>query len=271
MNIAVNELAKSILKKPLEECTPEELRHLANQYPYFGPAQLLLAKKLSQGSGEDEKISSQYEEQVQKASLYFQNRFWLHYLLNDYDSNTPVMHLPPMEVKSEQAPPEPLINETTEFETIAEAVKEETPEPEMAVEIPAIKIEPLPADAGLTFEPYHTVDYFASQGIRFKEEERPNDRFGQQLKSFTEWLKTMKRIPVTEIVTQADTGSEKKVEEMAEHSLAERHVITEAMAEVWKKQGNKAKAEEIYHKLSLLDPSKSSYFAAKIEELKKTS
>ena len=43
------------------------------------------------------------------------------------------------------------------------------------------------------------------------------------------------------------------------------------MAEVWKKQGNKAKAEEIYDKLSLLDPAKSSYFAAKIEELKKTS
>jgi hypothetical protein len=270
MNIAVNELAKSILKKPLEECAPEELKQLANQYPYFGPAQLLLAKKLSPGSGGHEKNSSLYQEQVQKASLYFQNRLWLHYLLND-DSNSSIINHTPMEMESEQSQPAPAVNETKEIEIMAEPVKEEMPEPEMAVEIPALKIEPLPADAELTFEPYHTVDYFASQGIRFKEDEKPQDRFGQQLKSFTEWLKTMKRIPVSEIATQTDTGSEKKVEEMAEHSLAERHVITEAMAEVWKKQGNKMKAEEIYNKLSLLDPSKSSYFAAKIEELKKPS
>jgi len=43
------------------------------------------------------------------------------------------------------------------------------------------------------------------------------------------------------------------------------------MAEVWIKQGNTAKAEEIYRKLSLLDPLKTAYFAAKIEDLKKTS
>jgi len=41
------------------------------------------------------------------------------------------------------------------------------------------------------------------------------------------------------------------------------------MAEVWEKQGNAAKAIEVYTKLSLLDPSKSLYFAAKIEDLKK--
>jgi hypothetical protein len=44
--------------------------------------------------------------------------------------------------------------------------------------------------------------------------------------------------------------------------------VTEAMAEVWEKQGNTIKALELYEKLSLLDPSKSSYFAAKIEHLK---
>jgi len=47
--------------------------------------------------------------------------------------------------------------------------------------------------------------------------------------------------------------------------------VREAMAEVWIKQGNTAKAEEIYRKLSLLDPLKTAYFAAKIEDLKKTS
>jgi hypothetical protein len=124
----------------------------------------------------------------------------------------------------------------------------------------------------MAFQPYYTVDYFASQGIKFKEQEKPQDHFDQQLRSFTEWLKTLKKIPVSEIsATVSDPGGEKKAEQLAEHSLAERHVVTEAMAEVWIKQGNRAKAEEIYRKLSLLDPPKTAYFAAKIEELKKTS
>ena len=86
----------------------------------------------------------------------------------------------------------------------------------------------------------------------------------------------MKRLPVTEIaktvevVSDLSAGAEKKVEQLAEHSIAEREVLTETMAEVWEKQGNATKAIEIYSKLSLLEPSKSPYFATKIEELKKT-
>ncbi len=124
----------------------------------------------------------------------------------------------------------------------------------------------------LVFEPYHTVDYFASQGIKFKEEEKPADNFGKQLKSFTDWLKTMKRLPVSEIAKQVEKKSAEKVQQvdqLAAHSLQDREVLTETMAEVWEKQGNNPKAIEIYTKLSLLDPSKSRYFAAKIEELKK--
>jgi hypothetical protein len=54
----------------------------------------------------------------------------------------------------------------------------------------------------------------------------------------------------------------------ATSSIEEKEVLTEAMAEVWLKQGNKPKAAEIYYKLSLLNPSKSAYFAAKIDQLK---
>jgi hypothetical protein len=41
------------------------------------------------------------------------------------------------------------------------------------------------------------------------------------------------------------------------------------MAEVWVKQGKLEKAIEVYHKLSLINPSKRAYFAAKLEILKK--
>jgi hypothetical protein len=79
----------------------------------------------------------------------------------------------------------------------------------------------------------------------------------------------MKRLPVAAIVAPIDSNAEQKVEQLAETSLQDRDVMTEAMAEVWEKQGNATKAIEIYNKLSLLEPSKSTYFAAKIEDLKK--
>jgi hypothetical protein len=40
------------------------------------------------------------------------------------------------------------------------------------------------------------------------------------------------------------------------------------MAEVFARQGKMAKASEVYQKLSLLNPAKSTYFAAKLENLK---
>ena len=235
MNPLIDQLVQSVLKKKsLEECTLQELQQLADQYPYFGVAQLLLAEKMG-----SEK-SSGYKNQLQKASLFFQNPLWLNYFLNDSGKAT----ITPIK-ESESILP---------IETKTEPVE---------------TADPVYNKSELTFEPFHTVDYFASQGIKFKEEEKPKDKLGQQLKSFTEWLKTLKRLPVTEISKEEDNNNEQKVEQLAEHSLKDREVVTEAMAEVWEKQSNRHKAIEIYNKLSLLDPSKSSYFATKIEQLKK--
>jgi hypothetical protein len=55
---------------------------------------------------------------------------------------------------------------------------------------------------------------------------------------------------------------------LADLSNQERAIFTEAMAEVLVKQGLSQKAAEIYQKLSLLNPAKSAYFAAKIDALK---
>src|SRR5262249_19287471 len=127
-------------------------------------------------------------------------------------------------------------------------------EPDQALpvaQLPNLKEEPVETE--LTFEPYHTVDYFASQGIKFIPEDKPADRFGQQLKSFTEWLKTMKRLPQSGIAKTTDVTSEQNVQQLADHSFAEEEVVTETMAEVWAKQGNIDKAVETYNKLSLLN------------------
>jgi hypothetical protein len=152
-----------------------------------------------------------------------------------------------------------------EPESKTEPPEGEIVEPEISIPLPDFRQEP--TETELTFEPYHTVDYFASQGIKFVPEEKPADRFGQQLKSFTEWLKTMKRLPETETVKIPDV-LEEKVQQLADHSISEGDVVTETMAEVWLKQGNKEKAIETYNKLSLLNPAKSAYFASLVEQLK---
>ena len=119
-----------------------------------------------------------------------------------------------------------------------------------------------------TFEPYHTIDYFASQGIKLQQSDLSKDKFGKQLKSFTEWLRSMKRLPQASVEANMDEATQQSIQNIAEHSFEEKEIVTETMAEVWIKQGNKEKAIDTLHKLSLLNPSKSHYFAAKIEQLK---
>lgn len=182
----------------------------------------------------------------------------------------------------EQLPEQPVAPSLEETELVIdqapanEPADDEEPLPEGAEDdmparpIPGLKIEPIdPAKAELNFTPYHTVDYFASLGIRMREEDKPADSFGRQLKSFTEWIKVMRKLPASELNARTDAVAEKKVEILANDSVTGEQAETEAMAEVWEKQGNIPRALALYHKLSLQDPAKSAYFASKIEELKK--
>jgi hypothetical protein len=241
-----------------------ELQQFADRHPYFGAAQLLLTKKLQTEN------AVQYNEQLQKTFLFFNNPLWVEQLLNETGNATII--------KSESD-----LAGTLNISTVSSSANNENEMKVSGISIPETKTEKneieIPAlgtdtdnkiKEELVFEPFHTVDYFASLGIKIKEEEKPKDKLGLQLKSFTDWLKTMKRLAVTENTVATEPQAEQKVEQLAEHSLQDREIITEAMAEVWSKQGNNSKEIEIYSKLSLLDPSKNVYFASKIEDLKKS-
>jgi hypothetical protein len=117
------------------------------------------------------------------------------------------------------------------------------------------------------FEPLHTIDYFASQGIRLTLDENPTDPLGRQLKSFTEWLRTMRRLPQKDREIIPDRVVEQNIQNYAAHSIEGKEPVTETMAEVLAKQGMPERARIVYEKLSLLNPDKSAYFAAKIEQL----
>lgn len=131
-----------------------------------------------------------------------------------------------------------------------------TPEP-----VPVPNAEPL-----IPLEPYYTIDYFASQGIQLTEAEN-QDNLGRKLKSFTDWLKTMKKVHSEKREPAIDAFAEARIKEGADRSNDLKEVWTEAMAEVYLKQGLKHKALEVYQKLSLQNPAQSANFAAKIAEL----
>ena len=253
----IDKLVFSLLKKnSLQECSTDELKNLAEQYPYFSTAQFLYACKLK---AENHPL---FQQQLQKTSLYFNNPLWLDLAIR-YDEKD----------LSTAAAAFPVYEETNNDELVIENPQRRIAENEIqasetvSVEVKAETKKEI-SETGLVFEPYHTVDYFASQGIKQVQEIKPQDRFGQQLKSFTEWLKTIRRMQPQEIAALGDSRTEEKVIEMAVHSIEDRNVVTEAMAEVWIKQGHPEKAIDIYNKLSLLNPSKSSYFAGLIENLK---
>ncbi|HEX8676593.1 MAG TPA: hypothetical protein VF700_05195, partial [Segetibacter sp.] len=124
-------------------------------------------------------------------------------------------------------------------------------------------------NAVIPIDPYHTIDYFASQGIKLELEQNPQDQLGQSVKKFTQWLKHMKKLgpeDATEVVVRSQ--SEADIQQIADSSNTVREVVTEAMASVLERQGKKEKAIELYKKLSFLNPDKSAYFAGKITILK---
>jgi predicted Zn-dependent protease len=77
----------------------------------------------------------------------------------------------------------------------------------------------------------------------------------------------MKKIH-TDKLEQSSGQADQVIQTLAEKSNTEDEVLTETMAEVLLQQGKADKAIDVYKKLSLLNPSKNAYFAAKIDQLK---
>lgn len=130
--------------------------------------------------------------------------------------------------------------------------------------------KPVEEDAKLPIEsePYYTIDYFDSQGIRLDPAQLGKDRLGRKVRKFTDWLKDMKRVGGQPTDLGTDPEMEKAIQTIAAASNETKEIVTEAMAEILIKEGKTAKAVKLYEKLSFLNPDKSAYFAAKIEHIK---
>ncbi len=273
------------------------LERISAEHPYFSPAGFYLLRLTEKGT-------EGFVKQGAKTALLFNNPHWLNFQLQHTDRHPAFQQeVPPVveeemktlipdtapvntedDQRDQQANPDHQLQRVPETNDQIfapdntdnnddEALMEKEIEPmKLTMRLPAMN--EAPADDTLLFEPMHLVDYFASQNIKLSEEEQVSDKLGKQLRSFTEWLKTMKKLPAFDpgqpgmATGKAGELADLSVQAQAEKSNREEEVITEPMAEVFASQGKMGKAIETYQKLSLMYPSKSATFAAKIEQLK---
>jgi len=238
------------------------LKELTDRHPYFSPAQFFLLQNIKDDA-------AVFEKQAVRTNLFFNNPHWLNFQVKQ--TGSPVIADEPTIAVPETVTPQPEAIMVDDLPDNTDAPDLNTHQQEKEIEPMHIELKMPEQKANLAeamlFEPMHMVDYFASQGIKLTDEVQMADKLGKQLKSFTEWLKTMKKIHV-ENEAETPEKTDTKVQVLAENSNTETEVLTESMAEVFARQGKTGKASEVYKKLSLLNPDKSTYFAAKLENLK---
>lgn len=230
-------------REHLQELTVDELKGMTESFPYSSILHLLYTKKLKTS------LHIGYRDALMHTSLFFNQPQWLAYQMHD-DAEIGVFR-------------------NNNVERSEEALKEEQADEKIATEAVQTTDTSIPEEEKLEIpiDPYHTVDYFASQGIKLSKEEQ-KDELSKKVQSFTAWLRTMKRLqPAPETTTY------KNIEEIfgnqhEEKSEDKNEVFTEAMAEVYLKQGMREKAIDIYHKLSLQNPANHHIFAARIQQIK---
>ncbi|MEY5046047.1 MAG: hypothetical protein RL713_1272 [Bacteroidota bacterium] len=265
-------------KESLEEMTLDEFSRLADQYPYSSIVQFLYSCKLKSVYHLD------FPEQVTHTALFFSSPQWLHYQLSDesekgnfrqsqYDRNyNNITEDQPIELPETtfDEDDENLWDNSLEDENALIAVEESTEpvhEEQITNTIP-LAVEEV-VEPSIPIEPYHTVDYFASQGIKTRLDD-PQDDLGKKVRTFTAWLKTMKRLQPAAEINEIEESDE-EIDTGLDQPVMQEIIATEAMAEVYLKQGLTQKAIEVYAKLSLQNPANSHIFAAKIIQIKENS
>lgn len=281
-------------RRSLHEVTQQELEDLVQAYPYFAPAHVLLtAKKMSEGAAIADPATQG------SSLLHVHNPIWLQWVLTSKTETLeevgmpevkaqpvakPQLDIPSMDqvrdiirsIDPRELPDNPAdVDETDLPDEQPEADNLELPDERLAgilseqladFKKPISEADTLPE----VIEPVklHTIDYFASQGIRIDLSQVTQDKLTSQLRKFTDWLKHMKQTGQHATDLGTESGLEEAAAIIAEHSNESREVVTETMAEILTKQGQVEKAIQLYIKLSFINPEKSAYFAAKIQQLK---
>lgn len=242
----------------LEELTVEQLKEWIDEFPYSQNLRLLLAQKVSKSK----KKSKKYAHIIQDAAVYSPDRAHMHHVLLSTKEveKAKAEESKNAEIKETIAP---VVTKDSDTAPIEETVVDETPiavdpitEDELKMAVPAVGLALNAVTSESSQVQEEPVEEIATEAVEESAEPMAEAASDTDigLSDYSQWLLSI-------------DGRSAEDEEMDDDSEDDDEVVSEPLAKLLVTQGHIDKAVEMYRKLSLEYPEKSSYFAAQIEKI----
>lgn len=246
--------------------TVDALAQTVRRFPYFHAGWMLLAKGLADAR------SPHFQSELRKAAIHVWDRGALFWLINGRAERAEPAKpaAEPQPAVPQAAPAAPMLKPPAPvtadyFPGVADDLGFQAPEqPDQTYALADFDDHLRRPGERYTFADW--LDY-VSERKSILDEEAAQPRASRQSRLIDDFLKE----PVERIVpAQAKQISQSEARLIEEKSVSENdEILTETLAAIYLKQGKTEKAINIFKKLSLKYPEKSSYFASRIAEIQK--
>lgn len=229
----------------LGQLTLPELNGIVAEYPFFEMGWMLLLKNLKQTD------DIQFQSKLRLASVHISNRARLFELMNE-----PAV---PSQTGEQPSATEPPTDEKSKIDRALEAINKLNG-PTSGYTLPDKPVS-LGKDGKLTFDDW--VRYYDNKPASETEDARQRHQ-KDMIDAFLVQEDSYARMPQSDASVEVQNVD---IQEESEHDNDD--IFSETLASIYIKQKQYSKAINIFRKLSLKNPEKSIYFAARISELEK--